>query len=48
MPVEHPDYLASMNFVFANTQQEEVFKIIYMNKIAKAKGGSNCLKTLAN
>jgi hypothetical protein len=47
LPAESPDYKASLNFVFANTQEEESIYPLTITEIAEAQSEDADLKALA-
>jgi hypothetical protein len=47
MPAESPDYEASSNFIFANTQEEESIYPLTITEIAEAQSEDADLKALA-
>jgi hypothetical protein len=47
MLAESPDYEASLNFVFANTQEEESIYPLTITEIAEAQSEDADLKALA-
>jgi hypothetical protein len=47
MLAESPDYEASLNFIFANTQEEESIYLLTITEIAEAQSEDADLKALA-
>jgi hypothetical protein len=45
-PADHPLYKDSLNFVFANTQEEESIYPLYVSEIAEAQNLDDNLKKL--